>query len=217
MQVDPHILRIVQDVISDYPNVEIVCLPPQTEVFAKTMYYICNDSYVADHSFMPSISHVRVSNSTVEYLLSYYQNHCHPVTTGKSRRLFLGRIGGRSIKNYNEILSIFLKFGFEEVFPHLLSFDEKLQLFANVEFLSGPLSSAFANAYFAPNLKEVLVLTNCSRYLDPYLANLSNKNNFRLIHYLGRQLDLNNEDSSFEIDATTLYNHLFQLFGAPVK
>jgi len=210
---DLHILRMIHDVILDYPEVEVIRLPPNVEVFAKRLYYVCNDSYIADASFMPCISHVRVSNSTVNYLLSYYNNHCILPPPSTATRLFLGRRGGRSIKNYDKVLALFQRFHFQEVFPHLLSFDEKLKLFASAEFISGPLSSAFANVFFAPNVKEVLVLCNCSRHLDPYLANLSQQNNFNLLHFMGCQLDLSDENSSFELDTYMLDNLLCSILG----
>lgn len=211
--VDPHILRMIQDVIADYPGVDFEILPCDAEVLAERLYYVSNDSYIADSSPVSSISHIKVSNSTTDYLLQYHNKYHKTSAPSCSRRLFLGRIGGRSISNYDQVLSIFKSLGFEEVFPHLLSFDEKIELFASAEIIAGPSSSAFANVYFSPNVRQVLNLCNGSRLYDPYLANLSVKRNFRLTHYLGRQIDFDTEDSNIEIDTTNFYNDLCKLFS----
>lgn len=212
---DSHIIRMIEDAINIYPSMELVFVPVNVEVHARSLFYVVNDSYIADEAAIQSITHVRLSDSTVDYILNFYNTNYKHISKNFSRRLFIGRTGSRSISNYDEVLNLFNLFGFEEVFPHLLTFDEKIQVFSEAEFISGPLSSGFANVLFAPNVKSVLTLTNCTRHFDSYISKLSHTMNFRSVHYLGRQLNPFFVDSEFEIDTKDLYLLLCSFFGKP--
>ena len=80
----------------------------------------------------------------------------------KLTRIFIGR-SGREFNQLQRMSGFFNKLGFVEVFPSTIPC-EKLELFANAEYIVGPGSSGFSNVIYCRKLKGLIKFYNVSRH-----------------------------------------------------
>jgi hypothetical protein len=202
--IDEHILFLIEQYIIDFNNVYIKIVEIDKEIKAKKMFYVSLDSWIGDVGKASSLFHIQVSDFTNDFILGRAQLLLNKNIEIKKQKLFIGRNGKRNILNYSEIWKYFESLGFIEIFPHKLSFTEKLELFSSADFIVGPLSSGFANIIFCNHRPNVLILSNPSRHDDMYLTKFSNSLNINLMHFLGSEIHSGNSDSDYHIDIQTL-------------
>ena len=159
------------------------------EVCCSALYFVSNDTFIADTSSVLSPLSVLVADSSARYLHEFGQNSVQKIKLNKKlTRIFIGRSGRRNLINYKECLDFFNKLGFVEVFPHRLSYREKLELFANAEYIVGPGSSGFSNVIYCRKLKGLIKFYNVSRHTDMYLTKLANSMSVPLYLVLGKEV-----------------------------
>ena len=198
--IDRHILFLIEHYISDFKNVEIFFCETAIEIKAKKMYYVSLDSWLGDVGKAATLFHIQVSDFTSNFVLNRSQSLINSIRECKKLKLFIGRRGQRNISNYSEVCGYFRLLGFIEIFPHELSFTEKINLFSSANFIAGPLSSGFSNIIFCDQQPNVLALTNPSRHDDMYLTKFAKNLNINLQIFLGREEQPGNSDSHFYID-----------------
>lgn len=204
---DKHIIEMLKFVVRNFENISIQFIDSKSLVQCSFLYYPLNDTYLGDIGIIPSLFHIQTSDSTVKYV----SNTCSLISAGvKSSnisRIFIGRRGKRNITNYQDVLERFQKLGFLEVFPHLLSFEDKVALFKDAKLVAGPASSGFANVLFSRCLEKVLAFVNPSRHDDMYLTKFAKYNKFKLELFLGVET-YSCADSDFEINLIELDSYL---------
>ena len=89
------------------------------------------------------------------------------------KKIYIGRGPSRNLTNAPEIEEYFEANGFEIIYPHLLSLNEKIEIFGNATHICGPVSSGFANFIFCKNKIKVLGFFNYARSFDPFISGLN--------------------------------------------
>ena len=198
---DPHIVEVIKRVVSGYSFVRINVVPQDVEIFCSSLYYVSNDTFIGDMGSIQTPLNILISDSSAKYLHEFGQKAVQNFKlNSKSVRIFIGRNGKRNLSNYTGSLNFFKKMGFIEVFPHLLSYQEKIELFANAEYVVGPLSSGFTNIIYCRNLKGVMMLVNASRHTDMFLAKLANSMSVPAYFVLGKEVVSGDADSDYTIN-----------------
>jgi hypothetical protein len=171
IDVDEHIKELTENSISRYGNIK-VCYVERTEsVECERLYYCSSPSFISDHALYLHPSDIHLTDWALEQIFNltdadrnnkaYISDRC---------KLFISRRGGRNLENIEAVEELFLKNGYQIVFPHKLSLKEKISLFARASHVAGPYSSGFANVVFCQPGTQVLALCNYSRLLDGYVA-----------------------------------------------
>ena len=209
--IDRHILNMIEFAIKDNPNFKIALVPKDTDVVCSQLFYASIDTYLGDIGIIPTPFHIQLSDSTVEFLAKKGSCISGQYFLEKKSRIFIGRSGGRNIINYPEVVQIFEKFGFTEVTPHLMSFEEKVRIFSDAEFIVGPGSSGFANIIFCRLSPKVLMFLNPSRHQDMLLTKIAKYKNMHFECLLGSEANPGEMDSNYTVDIQELneYLHLF--------
>lgn len=162
---DPHFRHLISLELADKPNVRIVEIDRGTEVHCATLYHVTSSTYIADRCSYITPYAVQIAKRTTDFLADR-RDRIIPPKPGRDRKLFIGRRGVRNLTNYQEILNHFLSLGFEEVFPHRLSMEEKISMFSDARWIVGPGSSGFANFVFSRPGTRILEFINFGRALE---------------------------------------------------
>lgn len=78
-----------------------------------------------------------------------------PVTRKKRIYLSRNRYGTRGVENERELINFLADFGFETLYPEIMTLEEQLAAFVNAEVILGPHGSAFTNIIFSDKAKVV--------------------------------------------------------------
>jgi hypothetical protein len=211
IDVDSHIYMLIKQFIKDLQNIKVVIVPNDTLVTCKKLVYVSNDTWLGDVGISATLFHIQISDSTVNFILNQANKLLEslqiiPEIKIKKTKLFIGRKGKRNINNYSEVLEYFQNLGFVEIFPHLLSFEEKLILFSNAEYVTGPFSSGFANIIFCRKKPVVFPLINLSRHDDLFLTKFTKSLDINYLTFLGHEKSPGYSDSDYYIDLVELNN-----------
>jgi hypothetical protein len=204
INLDLHIVHLIKQFLINFKNVSIFYVDLNIEIKAKIMYYVSLDSWIGDVGKISSLFHIQVSDHSASFVLDQASQYLPSKINRLKQKLFIGRRGKRNISNYSEVLCFFEKNGFIEIFPHELSFLEKVELFFSAEYIVGPLSSGFANIIFCNKSANVLVLSNSSRHDDLYLTKFSKRLDLNFLIFLGTEVQSGYYDSDYYIDVSAL-------------
>jgi capsular polysaccharide biosynthesis protein len=135
----------------------------------------------------PSGSEVAVSPDALAYLREAFA----PGAADRrgSRCLYVSRrrqTKFRRLQNEAELEQLFVSYGFEVVFPELLSHAEQVTLFSEARIVAGAAGSNMINTVFSPHGAKILMLAQWNAGLNyhffPHLAALSGQ---QLTYVLG--------------------------------
>lgn len=213
VDIDNHIIQLIQNYVVEFENISIVLAENSTLIKCKKVFYVSIDTWLGDIGLLPSMFHIKISDSTTSFIFNQI-NKLHEKNRqsiskkiiNSNKKIFIGRTGKRNIENYAQVLNFFESLGFIEIFPHLLSFEEKVQLFSNAEFITGPASSGFANIIFCRSQPKVLSLTNLSRHDDLFLTKFTKHLGINFQTLLGKEKTPGYPDSNYYIDMVDLKN-----------
>jgi hypothetical protein len=229
-------LRLIngKDEFKDYPlliNVESIKYPQMREAlnwYSEDRKYLplaCNNSYKVIDLVLPSSltwaplnikdrfamksTDVIISKEAVEFL----RNHGPVRGSGDraNRKIYLSRkskmtAGYRKLQNEEDVEKLFLKYGFELVFPERLSFFEQVEIFSESRVIAGPTGSAFANIVYAPCSAIIICLMNC--IVDyPIWSTIAGFIGQKMVHVAGDPMDareLYKYQSDYTINLDTL-------------
>lgn len=132
---------------------DVIYLPSENSVQVDELYTIttpCNVVFdSANGSIKPEFFLFReevvdyLRNLVFDYISNKNSDACFP------RRIFLAR-NSTSARHYNQddVISVFIKYGFDIVYPEKMNFIEQVMLFNQAEFISGPSGAAWTNIVF---------------------------------------------------------------------
>lgn len=195
---DLHIKFLIETEVAKYSNIKIVEVEEESEIVCEKLYHVSLGTLVADDGYLPTPFAILISKST----LLYWKERALELVPKESvqfRKIYLGRSGGRSLKNNDEVRDFFVSIGFEEVFPHLISIEDKIKTFSEAKYIVGPGSSAFANTMYSKPGTKILAFMNTFRYLDTYLPEFSNYVGHEFWFMTGKDENIKEMNSSYEI------------------
>jgi hypothetical protein len=195
---DLHIKFLIEHEIKKYPNVHILEIDEESEIICKKLYHVSLGTLVADDGYLPTPFAILISKSTLQFWKAKALELV-PKESIQFRKIYLGRSGGRSLKNNDEVREFFVSKGFEEVFPHLLSIGDKIKIFSEAKYIVGPGSSAFANNMYSKPGTKILAFMNSFRYLDTYIPEFSNYVGHDFWFMTGKDENIKEMNSSYEI------------------
>ena len=146
----------------------------EDEVIECAKLYYCNAiGYLCDHSTYVHPASIFISDFGVKAIQKVSSRIYPLIKVSQPRKLYIGRGVGRNLFNATEVEKYFISNGFEIVHPHLMTLEEKINIFGNASHICGPISSGFANIIFCRNKIKVLGFVNFARCFDPILGGLS--------------------------------------------
>jgi capsular polysaccharide biosynthesis protein len=168
---DSHIRDIIKNYLSNFTKVELLELNSNEVASCEVLYHIENTSFFMDDMLYASpCDDVKipkfVADSIKSNLVDKFYNKKQSNLSGV--KLYLGRLGNvRNLVNSGEVENYFLNLGFQVIYPHLLSMQEKFEYFNNASVVVGPASSAFSNLIFSQPNTKVICFVNYFRCFDP--------------------------------------------------
>lgn len=166
--VDSHIKIFVKACLSSYNNIELEIVDSNVPVLCDILYYCSSPSYIADHATYIHPSSIHISRFAIEAIYRLSKMVSSGEKKRQTKKVFIARDTQRNVTNYDEIMQYFRGLGFQVVCPHLMSFNDKIELFAGVTHICGPGSSGILNIIFCHNKVKVLELSNMPRTIDLY-------------------------------------------------
>lgn len=88
-------------------------------------------------------------------------------TYGRKKMIFLSRkkTSNSRLINSEEVEKIFLRYGFEVVYPEEMSFEEQVKMFYNADFIAGATGAAMSNLLFCqPDTKYICIVPKKSYF-----------------------------------------------------
>lgn len=86
-------------------------------------------------------------------------------TQPKSENIGTDYTQKRKCVNEDEVVELFKKYGYEEIFCENLSMKEKIGLFKNADFIAGPIGGGLSNTIFCPRSTTVISI-NSPEFFD---------------------------------------------------
>jgi len=195
---DPHIKYLIEYELKNYPHIRTLEVDIESEIVCEKLYHVLLGTFLADDAYFPTPFAILISNSTVKFW-NEKALVLVPKDAKQYRKIFIGRTGGRSLKNYNEVLNFFIDKGFEEIFPHLLNIEDKIKIFSEAKYIVGPASSGFVNSIYSQSGTKILAFINSYRYLDTYGVKFSNYKKHESYFMTGKDDNLKDMNSNYEI------------------
>lgn len=195
---DPHIKYLIGYELKNYPHIRVLEVDIESEIVCEKLYHVSLGTFLGDSGYFPTPFAVQISNSTIKFW-DEKAKELVPKDSKQYRKIFIGRTGGRNLKNYNEVLSFFIDKGFEEIFPHLLNIEDKIKIFGEAKYIVGPSSSGFVNSIYSQSGTKILAFINSWRYLGNYLVRFCNYKKHEFYYMTGKDDNLKDMSSSYEI------------------
>jgi hypothetical protein len=208
---DSHILYHIKHELKNYPHIYILEVDLETEIVCENLYHVVLGTFLADDGYFPTPFSVQISNSTINFW-NKKASELVPHNSKKFRKLFIGRMGGRSLNNYNEILNYFIEKGFVEIFPHLLNIDEKIKIFSEAKYIVGPYSSGFFNTIYSQQGVKILAFINSYRFLDTYFSKYNKLKNNEFWFMTGKDNDIKTMNSNYEISLQNIISFINDVY-----
>lgn len=215
---DPQINEIILKLTEPLDGAEVLRLREDEAVYCRTLYNLESTSLVSDHTpyispsdfIIPSFVKSFLKDKFIKNPILFSQtNNPKPL---QHRKLYLARktsplsplSGSRNLINSAEIEGFFMDEGFEFVYPHEYSLEEKKTLFSEASIIAGPYSSGFSNIIFCQPNTQVLVFLNFQRIYETYLPSLADFFEIEVLAVTGKDLAPENIHSSYYIPAKTI-------------
>jgi hypothetical protein len=196
---DLHIKYLIEFEVQKFPNLRILEVNIDSEIICQKLYHVSLGTFIADEGYFPTPFAIMISKST----LKFWKKKSSELISSQSkqyRKIFIGRSGGRSLTNNDEVKSYFINLGFEEIFPHLLDIKDKIRIFNEAKYIVGAGSSGFVNTVYCQPGTKILSFFNSFRYLDTLLPAYSAFNGQEFWFMTGRDEDLKEMNSNYSIN-----------------
>ena len=96
-QTDPHIIAMIKEVVAEYSFIRIIIVPKDVEICCSSLYYVSNNTFIADMGPIQTPLNVLISDSSAKYLCEFGQKASETSkVNGKLKRIFIGRTGKKS-------------------------------------------------------------------------------------------------------------------------
>lgn len=167
------LISFVIDNISNNKELEVVYVDDDEVIECAKLYYCNAIGYLCDHSTYLHPASIFVSDFGAKAIQKVSSRIYPLIKIAQPRKLYIGRGAGRNLYNATEVENYFILNGFEIVHPHLMTLEEKIDVFGNASHICGPGSSGFINIIFCKNKIKVLAFINFARCFDPILNGLA--------------------------------------------
>jgi len=183
-------------------GIEIIFVEDDEVIDCENLYYCNAIGFLCDHSTFIHPAGTCISEYGAKAVYRISSSIWKSVKDTAPKKLYIGRGGGRNLFNATIVENYFIQKGFEIVHPHLMTLEEKINIFGNASHICGPASSGFANFIFAKNKVKILTFFNAARCFDPFLSGLiyGGSFNHELIVLTGHEEVNNNVNNSYLID-----------------
>jgi hypothetical protein len=203
---DPHIKFLIEDNLASL-NVKILYVDRNTEVSCNCLYCCSPVAYICNNATYTHVTDIVIPDYTRKIIASFFGRYIPELI--KPQKVYIGRVGGRNIGNQTEIESLFKASNYHIVFPHLMSWQEKINTFGNATHIAGPGSSGFMNALFCHKSTKILSFINFERCFDPIFSQLiSFYPNLDFWFLVGDIVGKQSINSSYKIDIEELKRFL---------
>ncbi len=196
---DPQIKYLIEYEVNKYSNINVLEVDIESKIACEKLYHVSLGTFLGDQAYFPTPFAILISNSTLKFW-DKKAIELVPLDSKQYRTLFIGRVGSRNLKNYNEVLDYLKNKGFEEIFPHLLNMKEKIKIFSEAKYIVGPASSGFANCIYSQPGTKILAFINSFRYLDTLIAGFCKFKKQEFWFMTGNDDNLKEMNSSYEIN-----------------
>ncbi len=196
---DKQLWQVLNEFKEKYPRITYYPCESSNEqlsyISCDYLYYMLDAAIITKHTayvmpydiIIPKVTRDILYRQLINPLIEKIKNR--PVTHEK---LYLVRRGVmRSMVNWQEVENYFVSQGFYPIEPHMLSIEEKVDLFYHSKVIVGPHSSAWTNLFFVEHAKA-LILSPIARTMDLYLSYLIEGKNIELLQVIDK--DLSNSD-----------------------
>ena len=149
--------------ICNVQNRPVVVLEEDVQYSVEELYLVSLQTVLVSKykdGVVPSVGGCYYRPSTLRYL----RDRIIPYASYSSdypKKIFLGRkyASGRRPFNEEECISCAKEFGFEVVYPELMTFEQQVGLFHNAECIIGGSGAAFTNLIYCSNNVKVVVFS----------------------------------------------------------
>ena len=196
------LISFVINYVNNNKDLEIVYVDDDEVIECAKLYYCNAIGYLCDHSTYVHPSSIFMSDYGAK-AIQKVSNRMYPlIKISQPRKLYIGRGAGRNLFNAAEVEKYFISNGFEIVRPHLMTLEEKINVFGNATHICGPTSSGFANMIFCRNKIKVLGFINFARCFDTFFSGLSYSSglNHEILFMTGHEEVNNNINNSYFIE-----------------
>ena len=186
----------------DSNEVELIYVSDEEVIKCAKLYYCSAIGFLCDHSTYVHPASSCISSFGAKAIHGVAEILWAKVGVSEPKKIYIGRGAGRNLFNAAEVEKYFIRNGFEIVYPHLLSLQEKINVFGNATHICGPVSSGFANIIFSREQVKVLGFFNFARCFDPFISGLNYAGGFgHQITFLTGYEDVNyNINNSYFIE-----------------
>lgn len=176
---DHQVKELVMQVLNQYPKIKIheVNEGARNPIRCERLYYIPTASALLNHAAWVAPFDIVIPKRVIDIL---HQKVIKPridkiaTNTPNHDKIYLVRRAGantiaKTMANVPDVEKYFADKGFYFVEPHLLTLEEKVNLFYHAKEIAGPLSSAWTNVIFCNGAKGIMFAPLC-RTLDAYFG-----------------------------------------------
>lgn len=192
---DKQVIELIDSVLVRHPSVKKYIVPDEknrNSIHCDRLYYIPTSSCLINKGkgfapydvVIPRQVMTLLIDNMVKPIVDKIKNN--PV---KHEKIFLSRSNWRCLTNANEVEQYFKEEGYYFVEPHLLTLEEKVDIFYHAKVIVGCHSSAWTNILFCNNNVKGLMFTRLGRVVDLYLGYFSNSNNSQIMLVTGDDFD----------------------------
>jgi len=192
---DSHLKKIVDDIVSLYPKVNLMQTDSKTEYVCDSLFYIPTATIISNHAEYEMMADCVVPELVLQKLknnlVNYYSEKVRKIPVTNDKLYLVRRATYRAMTNYAEAENFFQSQGFTLVEPHKISLEEKIALFNNARIVVGPFSSAFSNIIFCQKRTKVLIFSNMIRTIESYLPALGHVSDVDMMFVTGDDISSN--------------------------
>lgn len=208
---DQHMRQIVAESVgSDF---EVLYLEAGESVQLEKLYHCVDCSYAANHADYIHMSSIIIPmwsrNAIHEIFNKIAEKYVKKIDQNKLK-LFITRRGARVCKNFKEVEEFFVENDFLVIEPHLLTFEEKINMFNNATHVAGFFGSGMANIVFTENSLKVLALGNYERCLEAFIPQLA-KTNQEIYYMIGDAYGARGIHSNYSISINELSGYINEI------
>jgi Glycosyltransferase 61 len=135
----------------------IVKINPDENIYNFNRLILCsNPTFIPDG--LNEYNYPESSVMNLESLAEYRDLMLKCISNEQKRRIYIARTNkmNRKLINEEELIEIFVKHGFEIVYPENYSFEDQINLFNSAEAIAGPAGAAFSNLIFCQSGTKVI-------------------------------------------------------------
>ena len=198
---DEHVKKIVSDYLGPY-GVKILVAHEKTRYECEELLFIPSsiaypnslDYFLSQDAVFPKITKQGIRETVIEPYIKDVKEYGH------SNKIFLVRRASiRNLANWKEVEDYFISEGFELIEPHKYSFEEKVSIFRNADYVVGASSSSFYGMLWCKQDTKFLRFSTLARIPEPTVNEFATMTGSKLLTLTGNDLEKNNPHAMYYI------------------